>query len=49
MHVWSMNKASAIMGLSMVGIASMRELLVESAEAGPVILGLAFFFLLLKL
>ncbi len=43
MHVWSMNKASAIMGLYMVGIASMSELLVASVEAVTITLGLAFF------
>ena len=43
-HVWSTNKALAIMGLSMVGIALMSELLVASVEAVTAILGLTPFF-----
>jgi Ca2+:H+ antiporter len=43
-HVWSTNKALAIMGLSMVGIALMSELLVASVEAVTAVLGLTPFF-----
>jgi Ca2+:H+ antiporter len=43
-HVWSTNKALAVMGLSMVGIALMSELLVASVEAVTAVLGLTPFF-----
>lgn len=43
-HSWSTSKASAIMGLSMIGIALMSELLVASVEAVTDTLGLTPFF-----
>ncbi|MDD1752245.1 MAG: calcium/proton exchanger [Methanotrichaceae archaeon] len=43
-HVWSSEKAIAIMGLSMAGIALMSELLVATVEAVTEILGLTPFF-----
>ncbi|OPY46973.1 MAG: putative calcium/sodium:proton antiporter [Methanosaeta sp. PtaU1.Bin028] len=43
-HVWSFGTASAIMGLSMAGIALMSELLVASVEAVTDTLGLTPFF-----
>ncbi len=43
-HIWSMNKALAIMGISMIGIALMSELLVASVEAVTATLGLTPFF-----
>lgn len=43
-HSWSIGKASAIMGLAMIGIALMSELLVASVEAVTATLGLTPFF-----
>ncbi len=43
-HSWSTAKASAIMGLSMIGIALMSELLVASVETVTATLGLTPFF-----
>ncbi|MCK9564692.1 MAG: calcium/proton exchanger [Methanothrix sp.] len=43
-HSWSTGKASAVMGLSMVGIVLMSELLVASVEEVTAILGLTPFF-----
>jgi Ca2+:H+ antiporter len=43
-HAWSSKKASAVMGLSMAGIAIMSELLVASVESVTDTLGLTPFF-----
>ncbi len=43
-HTWSFGRASAVMGLSMAGIAVMSELLVASVEAVTEILGFTPFF-----
>lgn len=43
-HVWSMNKALAVMGFSMIGIVLMSELLVASVEAVTATFGLTPFF-----
>ncbi|MDD1760605.1 MAG: calcium/proton exchanger [Methanothrix sp.] len=43
-HAWSAEKATAFMGLSMIGIALMSELLVASVEAVTDTLGLTPFF-----
>jgi Ca2+:H+ antiporter len=43
-HVWSTNRALAVMGFSMIGIVMMSELLVASVEGVTAILGLTPFF-----